>query len=155
MTETEELGSGKTPLRKNAQTTRGRPFTPGNPGRPKGARNKATLAAEVLLDREAEAITRKAVEMALEGDTTALRLCMERICPPRKERPVQVTLPSTETSGGLVRATAAVIGAVARGEIAPGEGQALSALLEAQRRTVETVDLERRITDLEGRVQGR
>jgi hypothetical protein len=58
----------------------------GNPaGRPKGARNKATVASETLLDGEAEAITRKAVEMALDGDTTALRLVMERILPPRKD----------------------------------------------------------------------
>jgi len=65
--------------------TRGRPFQPGqsgNPdGRPKGARNAATVAAEVLLDGEAEAITRKCVELAKEGDTVALRLCLERILP--------------------------------------------------------------------------
>ena len=49
-------------------------FRPGNPGRPKGARNKATLTIEALLDGESEAITRKAIEMALGGDTTAMRL---------------------------------------------------------------------------------
>jgi hypothetical protein len=41
----------------------GVPFKPGhsgNPnGRPKGVRNKTTLAVEALLDGEAEAITRK------------------------------------------------------------------------------------------------
>jgi hypothetical protein len=55
-----------------------KPFRPGqsgNPdGRPKGSRNKATLAMEALLDGEAEAITRKAIEKALEGDMTAIRL---------------------------------------------------------------------------------
>ena len=65
---------------------RGRPFKPGqsgNPlGRPKGARNRATIAAEALLDGEAEALTRKAIELALDGDTTALRLCLERLMPP-------------------------------------------------------------------------
>ena len=63
-----------------------RPFQKGqsgNPsGRPKGARNKATLAMEILLDGEADRLTRKVVEMALAGDTTALRLCLERIMPP-------------------------------------------------------------------------
>lgn len=54
-------------------------FGPGNPGKPRGARHKATQAALALLDGEAATLTRKAVEMALEGDTTALRLCLERI----------------------------------------------------------------------------
>jgi hypothetical protein len=58
-------------LRKYVTKTRGRPFAPGNPGRPKGSRNKATLAAEALLDGEAEALTRKAIELALAGDVTA------------------------------------------------------------------------------------
>src|SRR5262245_47204912 len=47
---------------------RGRPFEPGqrgNPsGRPKGARNKTTIAVEALLDNEAEALTRKLIELA-------------------------------------------------------------------------------------------
>ncbi len=57
-------------------------FRTGNRGKPKGARHRATLAALELLDGEAEALTRKAVELALEGDTTALRLCLERMAPP-------------------------------------------------------------------------
>ena len=75
----------------------GRPFPAGqsgNPmGKPLGTRNRATRAAETLLDGEAEALTRKAVEMALAGDTTALRLCLDRILPPRKGRPVTLDLP--------------------------------------------------------------
>ena len=56
------------------------PGQSGNPaGKPKGARNKTTLAVEALLDGEAEALTRKAIERALEGDSVALRLCLERI----------------------------------------------------------------------------
>jgi hypothetical protein len=55
----------------------------GNPrGKPRGARNRATLLAEALLDGEAEALTRKAIEKALEGDGMALRLCLERVLPP-------------------------------------------------------------------------
>ena len=51
----------------------------GNPkGRPKGARNKATLAAEALLDGDAETITKKAIELAKAGDLTAIRLCLRR-----------------------------------------------------------------------------
>jgi hypothetical protein len=64
------------------------------PAAQRAARHRATLAAEALLDGEAEGLTRKAVEMALAGDTTALRLCLDRILPPRRERPVNFTLPS-------------------------------------------------------------
>ena len=75
----------------------GRPFQKGqsgNPsGRPKGARNAATLACETLLDGQAEALTQKAIQMALDGDAVALRLCLDRIFPPRKDRPVTFTLP--------------------------------------------------------------
>jgi hypothetical protein len=51
----------------------------GNPdGRPPGTRNKATEAAELLLDGEVEALTRRAVELALEGEIGVLRLCLDR-----------------------------------------------------------------------------
>src|SRR6266850_8122204 len=77
-------------LQKQSQGPAGRLFQKGQSGNPggrrPGCRNRATLAAEVLLEGEAEALTRKAVELALEGDTTALRLCLERIVPQRRSR---------------------------------------------------------------------
>ena len=52
----------------------------GNPaGRPRGARNRATLLMESLLADDAEAIGRKAIEMAKQGDMAAIRLCMDRL----------------------------------------------------------------------------
>src|SRR5262245_28492247 len=78
------------PAENTAKHQRGRPFRPGrsgNPkGRPKGARNKTTLAMEALLDGESEAITRKLLEKAAEGDMTALRLCLDRLLSPRRDR---------------------------------------------------------------------
>ncbi len=65
----------------------------GNPaGRRPGSRNKATETAELLLAGEVEALTRKAVELALAGDATALRLCLDRIIPARRGRPVQLSV---------------------------------------------------------------
>ena len=122
----------------------------GNPsGRPKGALNKATLATQALLDGEAEALTRKVVELAKDGNPVALRLCLERLLPPRKDRPINFTLPKIEGAEDLPKALGAILEAVAEGEITPGEGQTLTAMLDAYRKGLETTDLEARITTLE------
>ncbi len=142
---------------KNGQKTADGKFAAGNKlgkGRPRGSRNKASLAVDALLEGEAEALTRKAIDKALEGDTTALRLCLERLCPPRKDRPIAISLPEVTGAGDTAQAQSAVIRAVAIGEITPTEGQALTAMLEAQRRAVEMEDLERRIAALEQRGTG-
>lgn len=122
----------------------------GNPGgRPKGALNKTTLATQALLDGEAEAMTRKVVELAKDGNLAALRLCLERLLPPRKDRPVNFTLPRIEGAQDLVKALGAILEAVAQGEITPAEGQTLTVMLDAYRKGLETVDFEARITALE------
>jgi len=134
--------------RKSGRNTDGT-FGPGNPGKPKGTRHKATQAALALLDGEAEALTRQAVTLALGGDTTALRLCLERITPPRRDAPVTFDLPPMETARDAAKAAGAVLGAVAEGELTPGEGAALMALVEGFRRTLETTELEARLAALE------
>ena len=122
----------------------------GNPsGRPKGSLNKATLATQALLDGEAEALTRKVVELAKDGNPVALRLCLERLLPPRKDRPITFNLPPLEGAQDLPQALQAILEAVARGEITPGEGQILTAMLDTYRKGLETTDLEARITALE------
>lgn len=126
-------------------------FAPGNPGKPKGARHRATQAAQALLEGDGEALTRKAVQLALEGDTTALRLCLERIVPPRKDAPVQFDLPRMETAGDAAMAAGAVLAAVADGELTPIEGAHIMALVETYRRTLETSELEARLAALEAR----
>src|SRR4051794_7623072 len=104
--------------RKNDSKTDTR-FKPGNPGRPRGARNKATMAMEALLDGEAEAISRKAIEMAKEGDGIALRLVMERLLAPRKERAIRFSLPRLTTAAAAAAAAAAIVDGVAAGELTP------------------------------------
>lgn len=106
-------------------TTRGGGFQKGqsgNPaGRPKGSRAKTALKLDAILEGEAEAVTRKAIEMAKAGDTVALRLCLDRLCPPRKDRHVTFTLPPIETAADLPRASGALLQAVAAGELTPSE----------------------------------
>lgn len=124
-------------------------FAPGNPGKPKGTRHKATKAALALLDGEAEALTRQAVTMALGGDATALRLCLERIAPPRRDAPVTFDLPRMETARDAAKAAGAVLEAVALGELTPTEGAHIMALVETYRRTLESTEIEARMTELE------
>jgi hypothetical protein len=137
--------------RNNAERTRGRPFEPGNPGRPKGARNRVTLAAEALLDGEAEELTRRAIELAKAGDVTALRLCLDRILPARRDRPVSFSLPAIETASDASRAIGAILAAVAAGDVTPGEAEAVAKIVETHIRTLEASDFERRLVALEGR----
>ena len=125
-------------------------FTAGNAGKPKGTRHKATQAVLALLDGEAEALTRQAVTMALDGDGAALRLCLERIAPPRRDAPVQFDLPRMETARDAAKAAGAVLEAVAEGDLTPTEGAHIMALVETYRRTLETSELEARVAALEG-----
>lgn len=131
----------------------GRPFEKGKSGNPKGrtqgTRCKATMAAQALLDGEAEALTRKAVELALAGDLTALRLCLERIVPPRKDGPVKVALPAIESPADIPAVTCALLDAVGKGQLTPSEAAALAALVEGHRKALETADLAERVAKLE------
>ena len=134
---------------KTAGEQRGRPFKPGQsgnpPGRPQGSRHKTTLAMDALLEGEAETITRKAIELAKEGDTVALRL--DRLSPARKDRPVAFALPAIESTADVVRASAALLQAVASGELTPSEAAEVGKLVEAHVRAIELTDVQARLED--------
>ena len=121
---------------------RGRPFEKGRSGHPAGrragSRNRATLAAAALLEGESEALTRKAVELALDGDPTALRLCIERILPPCRERTVKFALPPIENAADISAAMQAVTSALAGGAITPGEAATVAAVVDTFVRAIET-----------------
>ena len=132
------------------QSHKFKPGQSGNPrGRPQGSRNKATLAVEQLLDGQSQALTEKAVEKALEGDMQALKLCLERICPPRKSRPIKIDLPKVETAADVTAAQSAVIAAMAQADITPEEANTIAGVLEAKRRALETLELDERLSKLE------
>ena len=122
----------------------------GNPeGRPKGARNKTTLAIEALLDGEAEELTRKVIEKAREGDMTALKLCLDRLAPVRKGRPIEIDLPKVTNASDLAKAGAQVTQQLAEGIISPEEAQAVMGTLDSALRLFEAGELEARIAALE------
>jgi len=140
-------------LQKQRQDPRGQPLQKGqsgNPaGRPPGSRNRTALAAEFLLEGEARALTRKAIDLALEGDTTALRLCLERILPQRKSRAVTFEVPRIGRVEDLAGAIGSIFQEVAGGRLRLDEGAALVGMLESKRRAMETIDLEKRLQALE------
>lgn len=132
---------------------RGRGFEKGRSGNPggrrPGCRNRASLAAEALLDGEADLLTRRAVDLAVAGDPTALKLCLERILAPRRERVVRFALPPIESAGDIARAMGAVAAAVADGALTPGEAGALAQIVDTFVRAIETSDFDRRLQLLE------
>jgi len=114
------------------QDTRFKPGHSGNPnGRPKGSLNATTLAAQALLDGEAEILARKAIELAKGGDLAALRLCIDRLVPPRKDRPVSFDLPKIESARDAANAISAVLTAVSTGDLTPAEASDVTRLLDA------------------------
>ena len=131
--------------------TRFQPGRSGNPkGRPKGSRNANTLALEALLDGEADALTRKAVGLALQGDIAALRLCLDRILPPRKDRPVSFEMvPITNADDARV-ASAALLGAAATGSLTPSEASEVGRLIDVYVRSFELSEVQKRLDKLEG-----
>ncbi len=139
-----------TPRNASENTGDGR-FKPGNPGKPKGARSTVTRAMEALLEGQHVALTQAAINKALEGDTVALRLCLDRLAPPRKDAPITIELPPITSAADAVCASAAVLAAVADGECTPDEGGRVMALLSAHKAIVEAGDLEQRIAALEAK----
>jgi hypothetical protein len=136
-----------------AKRVRGRPFAKGqsgNPaGRPRGSINRSTRAAQQLLDGEATALSRKAIELALAGDPTALRLCLDRTVAPRRDRSVELSLPPINSAADILGAIKAVADAVGRGGITPGEGFALSQMIESFLRAIDASDFDNRLRQLE------
>jgi hypothetical protein len=135
--------------RKHAGNTRGKPFEPGNPGRPAGSRNRVTLAIDELLDGEAEKLTRAAITMALGGDVTAMRLCLDRLAPARKDRPITFALPKLETGADAKEAVAALIQAVAARELTPSEAGDVSRLIDGFSGIPKVTNIEARLDALE------
>ncbi len=126
----------------------------GNPGgRPPGARNRATIIAESLLQGETETITRLAIERAKAGDMAALRMCLDRVAPPLRHRAIMFELPPLEKAADAVSAMAAITAAVAEGELTPAEAGELVKLVDTFARVLDLTAFEQRIARLERAVR--
>ena len=142
-------------MKEPRRTTRGqfKNGTSGNPaGRPAGSRNKATLACEQLLEGQAERLTTKLLEMALKGNIHAMRMCMDRTVPARKERCINLDLRPISSVQDLPIHFQDITSAVAEGRITPNEGESLSNILTSHAQTMDRVNTDRRLTELEAQL---
>lgn len=130
--------------------SRWRPGQSGNPaGKPKGARHKTTLLAEKLMQDDAEAVVNAVLTAAKGGDMTAARIVVDRLCPARKDNPVTFALPHIECAADAAGAMAAILSAVAAGDLTPVEAETISKLVETHIRALEASEFERRLAALE------
>jgi hypothetical protein len=129
---------------------KGRPFQKGNPGKPHGARRKTSILAERLLAENAEGIIKSVIASALEGDMAAAKICVDRLNPIRKGQLVKFHMPDMNAAGVSV-AFSALVAAVSSGQITCEEAAAVSTLLDAQRKAIETESIEKRLDALEAR----
>ena len=120
-------------------------------GRPPGT----TTAAKIrkLLASHQDALVKTVVDMALDGDVQALRLCLERICPALKATNEPVAIPALAEATSLVDQGATVITAMAEGSLSSADGAALIAALSHHTKIIEFDELTRRIEQLEQRYE--
>jgi hypothetical protein len=122
----------------------------GNPlGRPRGARNKLTLLAESIFEGDAAALVGKLIEVAKSGDVGALRLCIDRICPPQRDRTVAIELPPMTTAADAVAAMGVIMQAIGEGDLGAREAGELANVVAGFTQTITTAQLERRLDDIE------
>jgi hypothetical protein len=134
---------------------RGRPFQPGNPGRPPGSKNRTTRLLEQLVAGEAEKVTRKFIDLALAGNVRCIQLYLDRLLPRRNGRPVDFSLPAVNDVNDVVTAMAAITTGVNSGSLTAEEAAQLVHVLEGYAKVRETYDLTSRIEALESQMRKR
>ncbi|WP_206185880.1 DUF5681 domain-containing protein [Sphingosinicella sp. BN140058] len=126
-------------------------FKPGNPGKPHGARHRTTRAVLKLMEDEHETLTRRTIEGALAGEWPAMRLCLDRLAPRPKDGPLAFELPPMASAQDVERASAALVAAMADGEVTPLEAARVMTVLVGHATILDSSELERRILQLEGK----
>ena len=126
-----------------------KPGESGNPdGRPKGSKDKRTQYRE-LFEPHADGLIQKASDLALAGDTTCLKMCIDRLVSPFRAKDDTVTLDDIE--GTLTEKGEKIINAMGKGELSPSDASSMLTALAAQARILEIEELEKRVLKLEAK----
>lgn len=102
-----------------------------------------------MLEPHREALIKKAVELAMNGDATALRLCLDKLAPAPKATAELIRVPALRDAETLTGKASAILDAVGAGMVPPDVGVSLLSALSSVARVIETDELERRIAALE------
>ena len=129
-------------------THRARSIKPGRRG-PNDPDARARLGTERLIDDASEALTRKLIEKALEGDTGALRVCFEWLLSPQRNCTVAFALPPIASTADARSASSAVLEACGNGRLTPREASIIMGLIATHVRTIGAADVEARVSVLE------
>ena len=129
--------------------TRGRPFAAGNPGRPRGAKNKTTVMLEQLDEGRAERLIEKTFELAMAGNVRCLGMLLDRCWPARKSAPIALSFPPIKSPQDVLAAVAALWTEVGDGRLSPEEAWALSQVAQQAVKAIEQQDVLKRLEDLE------
>jgi Family of unknown function (DUF5681) len=118
-------------------------------GKPKGARNRASLLLDKMAQADAAAVLRAVLDKAKRGDMTAATTVLARLWPVQKGRSIALDLPHIATAEDVIAALDVINAAIGCGQITPDEGAAIAGVVEQHRKAIETVELEQRIARLE------
>lgn len=122
----------------------------GNPkGKPKGARHRASLMAEMLFESEIEEVCQCVIGQAKEGNMQAARIILDRLLPPKKDRPINLKLPMISNATDALEASKLICHAVCNGEITPLEGESLSKIVEIQAKNIDLFNFGNRLEAIE------
>lgn len=128
----------------------------GNPrGKPKGSRHKASLMAEMLFENGIEVVCEQVLSQAKEGNLHAAKIVLDRLLPPRKDRPICFELPLINSANDAVQAGKLICQAVGKGEITPLEAESLSKIIEIQMKNIELSEFQSRLEAVENCVNQR
>lgn len=138
--------------------TRGKPFTPGNnaskgKGRPRGAKSKRTLLEDLISADDHVAIREMLVTKCKQGNVDALQIYFNRVFPARRDGTIRFDLPELNTAGDLVECHAAILKAVADGQITPSEARAVAEIVDLRRRSIETFELAAEVAELRDEIR--
>ena len=151
----EDLEPSEASENQTEKKIRGRPFQPGNPGRPVGAKNKTTRLLKQLMADEAPNLIRKVIDRAKGGNAKCLALCVDRLLPRRNGRPVDFTLPAVTNTHDVVAAMAAITTALNNGDLTAEEAGQLVNVLNAHVNVLEKYDFASRLKALESEMKKR